>query len=111
MTEKTEKQTLADVRKALAENDSLRLDPGLSDDERSGLEKVAVALREVERELVAETSGEIVERLENASDVISEMARDIRDRVTNMNLPAKILEHLKDAASILNSFLTEAGRW
>ena len=111
MTEETRKQTLDDVRNAIVENDRLRLEAGITDDVRAGLDKAALALRTLERELVAETSEDIVDRLEKASETLTEMARDIRDRVSAMNIPAKVAGHLKDTAAVIVRFLTEVGRW
>ena len=104
-------QTLADVREALAECDTLRLDPSLPEPDRRDMDSAALALRDLERELIDETSDTLIDRLEAASKPLEDLARDIRDRVTSMNTPAKALEHVKKFASLVTRILTEVGRW
>ena len=104
-------QTLADVREALAECDILRLDPSLPEPDRRDMDSAALALRDLERELIDETSDTLIDRLEAASKPLEDLARSIRDRVTAMNTPAKALEHFKRLASLATRILTEVGRW
>ena len=104
-------QTLADVREALAECDTLRLDPSLPEPDRRDMDSAALALRDLERELIEGTSDTLLDRLEAASKPLEDLARDIRDRVTSMNTPAKALEHVKKFASLVTRILTEVGRW
>lgn len=105
------KRTLEDVREAIAENDALRLDSSLNEDVRLGLEKTALTLRDLERELIESSSEAIVDRLEAASKSIEDLARDIRARVTEMNAAPKALEHIKKVLSMLTRFLAELARW
>ena len=107
----SEQRTLADIREAIAECDALRLDPDLTAADRSGLERTALTLRSVERELIEATSETVLDRLEAASKPLEDLARDIRTRVTAMNAPAKTLEHFKKLLSLLTRVLTEVGRW
>lgn len=107
----SEQRTLADIREAIAECDTLRLDPDLTTADRSGLERTALTLRSVERELIEATSENVLDRLEAASKPLEDLARDIRTRVTAMNAPAKTLGHFKKLLSLLTRVLTEVGRW
>lgn len=104
-------QTLADVREALAECDTLRLDPSLPEPDRRDMDSAALALRDLERELIEGTSDTLIDRLEAASQPLEDLARSIRARVTSMNAPAKALEHVKKFASLVTRILTEVGRW
>ena len=104
-------QTLADVREALAECDTLRLDPSLPEADRRDMDAAALTLRNLERELIDATSETLLDRLEAASKPLEDLARDIRTRVTAMNAPAKTLEHFKKLLSLLTRVLTEVGRW
>lgn len=104
-------QTLADVREALAECDTLRLDPSLPDADRRDMDAAALTLRNLERELIDATSETLLDRLEAASKPLEDLARDIRTRVTAMNAPARTLEHFKRLASLAARILREAGRW
>lgn len=110
-TDTDRKRTLEDVREAIAENDALRLDSSLNEDVRLGLEKTALTLRDLERELIESSSEAIVDRLEVASKSIEDLARDIRARVTEMNAAPKALEHIKKVLSMLTRFLAELARW
>ena len=104
-------QTLADVREALAECDTLRLDPSLPEPDRRDMDSAALALRDLERELIDTTSETLLDRLEAASKPLEDLARSIRDRVTAMNAPAKVLERIKKVASLVTRVLAEVGRW
>ena len=104
-------QTLADVREALAECDTLRLDPSLPEPDRRDMDSAALALRDLERELIEGTSDTLIDRLEAASKPLEDLARSIRARVTSMNTPAKVLERIKKVASLVTRVLTEVGRW
>ncbi len=104
-------QTLADVREALAECDTLRLDPSLPEPDRRDMDSAALALRDLERELIEGTSDTLIDRLEAASKPLEDLARSIRDRVTAMNAPAKVLERIKKVASLVTRVLAEVGRW
>ncbi|HIR33150.1 MAG TPA: hypothetical protein IAB85_02875 [Candidatus Coprenecus merdigallinarum] len=104
-------QTLADVREALAECDTLRLDPSLPEPDRRDMDTAALALRNLERELIDGTSETLLDRLEAASKPLEDLARDIRTRVTAMNAPAKVLERIKKVASLVTRVLAEVGRW
>ena len=104
-------QTLADVREALAECDTLRLDPSLPEPDRRDMDSAALALRDLERELIDATSETLLDRLEAASKPLEDLARSIRARVTAMNAPAKVLERIKKVASLVTRVLTEVGRW
>ena len=104
-------QTLADVREALAECDTLRLDPSLPEADRRDMDAAALTLRNLERELIDATSETLLDRLEVASKPLEDLARDIRTRVTAMNAPARTLEHFKRLASLATRILREVGRW
>lgn len=104
-------QTLADVREALAECDTLRLDPSLPEPDRRDMDSAALALRDLERELIEGSSDTLIDRLEAASKPLEDLARSIRDRVTAMNAPAKVLERIKKVASLVTRVLAEVGRW
>lgn len=104
-------QTLADVREALAECDTLRLDPSLPEADRRDMDTAALTLRNLERELIDATSETLLDRLEASSKPLEDLARNIRTRVTAMNAPARTLEHFKRLASLAARILREAGRW
>lgn len=104
-------KSLADIREAIAECDALRLDPDLPAADRRSLEEAALSLRNLERELIDETSDTLIDRLEAASQPLEDLARSIRDRVTAMNAPAKVLERIKKVASLVTRVLAEVGRW
>lgn len=104
-------RTLEEIREAIRANDDLRLDPSLSEDGREDLEKTPLILRDMERELVSEVSGNIVGRLEAAAAPLKEIAAGVRGKVTAMNEPAKVLEYVKDLMSLIAGIMKEAGRW
>ena len=104
-------QTLADIREALAECDTLRVDPSLPEPDRRDMDSAALALRDLERELIDATSETLLDRLEAASKPLEDLARSIRARVTVMNAPAKVLERIKKVVSLVTRVLTEVGRW
>ena len=107
----SEQQTLTDIRDAIAECDTLRLDPSLPEADRRDMDAAALTLRNLERELIDATSETLLDRLEAASKPLEDLARDIRARVTAMNAPARTLEHFKRLASLATRILREAGRW
>ncbi len=107
----SEQQTLTDIRDAIAECDTLRLDPSLPEADRRDMDAAVLTLRNLERELIEATSETLLDRLEAASKPLEDLARDIRTRVTAMNAPAKALEHFKRLASLATRILREVGRW
>ena len=107
----SEQQTLTDIRDAIAECDTLRLDPSLPEADRRDMDDAALTLRNLEREFIDATSATLLDRLEAASKPLEDLARDIRTRVTAMNAPARTLEHFKRLASLATRILREAGRW
>ena len=107
----SEQLTLTDIRDAIAECDTLRLDPSLPEADRRDMDAAALTLRNLERELIDATSETLLDRLEAASKPLEDLARDIRARVTAMNAPARTLEHFKRLASLAARILREAGRW
>lgn len=111
MNEDYRQRTLTEIRKAISENDGLRLDPSADERESMALEEAGLALRALERELLEDTSEALLERMERASGPIENLARGVRERVTEMNAPSRFLEHFKKLASLVTRVLTEAGRW
>ena len=107
----SEQQTLTDIRDAIAECDTLRLDPSLPEADRRDMDAAALTLRNLEREFIDATSETLLDRLEAASKPLEDLARDIRTRVTAMNASAKTLEHFKRLASLTTRILREVGRW
>lgn len=108
----TEKiRTLEEIREAIAENDGLRLEPGVPDEVRKDLEKAALALKKIERELMDGTADRIIERMKEAAASVDGIAADVRAKVTKMNVPAKILEYFKKFVSLVSRVLAEAARW
>lgn len=103
--------TLGEIRKAIADNDNLRLEPDIPEEDRKMLETVALTLRNMEREMLSETTEGLLDRLEAAAGPLKEMAARIRSRVTDMNRPSKVLEYIKKVLSFVTGFLKEAGRW
>lgn len=103
--------TLGEIRKAIADNDNLRLEPDIPEEDRKMLETVALSLRNMEREMLSETTEGLLDRLEAAAGPLKEMAARIRSRVTDMNRPSKVLEYIKKVLSFVTGFLKEAGRW
>ena len=96
---------------SVGECDTLRLDPSLPEADRRDMDAAALTLRNLERELIDGTTDTLLDRLENASKPLEDLARDIRVRVTAMNAPARTLEHFKKLLSLLIRVLTEVGRW
>lgn len=103
--------TLGEIRKAIADNDNLRLEPDIPEEDRKMLETVALSLRNMEREMLSETTEGLLDRMEAAAGPLKEMAARIRSRVTDMNKPSKVLEHIKKVMSFVTGLLKEAGRW
>lgn len=103
--------TLGEIRKAIADNDNLRLEPDIPEEDRKMLETVALSLRNMEREMLSETTEGLLDRLEAAAGPLKEMAARIRSRVTDMNRSSKVLEYIKKVLSFVTGFLKEAGRW
>ena len=99
--------TLEEIRRAIADNDSLRLDTDIPDEDRKMLEAAALSLREMEREMLSETAEGLLDRMEAAAGPLKEMAA----RVADMNRPSKVLEYIKKVLSFVTGFLKEAGRW
>lgn len=104
-------ETLKEIRRAISENDALRLEPDITEEDRKRLEKTAVALRNMEREMLSGTAEGLLDRMEAAAAPIKEMAAEVRSKVTAMNAPAKVLEYIKKVLSFVTGFLKEAGRW
>ena len=48
--------TLNEIRRAISDNDALRLDPDIPEEDRKMLETVALTLRDMEREMLSETA-------------------------------------------------------
>lgn len=111
MNEDNRQRTLAEIRRAIAENDGLRLDAAVSAEERKALEEAAFTLRNLERELLEDTSDALLERLESASGQLKDMSKTIRAKVTEMNEPSKVIEHFKNMVSLVVRVLTEVARW
>ena len=103
--------TLNEIRRAISDNDALRLDPDIPEEDRKMLETVALTLRDMEREMLSETAEGLLDRMEAAAGPLKEMAARIRSRVTDMNRPSKVLEYIKKVLSFVTGFLKEAGRW
>ena len=103
--------TLGEIRKAIADNDNLRLEPDIPEEDRKMLETVALTLRDMEREMLSETAEGLLDRMEAAAGPLKDMAAQIRSRVADMNRPAKVLEYLKKGLSFVTGILEEAGRW
>lgn len=103
--------TLGEIRKAIADNDNLRLEPDIPEEDRKMLETVALTLRDMERKMLSETTEGLLDRLEAAAGPLKDMAARIRSRVTDMNRPSKVLEYIKKVLSFVTGFLKEAGRW
>lgn len=103
--------TLGEIRKAIADNDNLRLEPDIPEEDRKMLETVALSLRNMEREMLSETTEGLLDRMEAAAGPLKDMAAQIRSRVTDMNKPSKVLEHIKKVMSFVTGLLKEAGRW
>ena len=94
--------TLNEIRRAISDNDALRLDPDIPEEDRKMLETVALTLRDMEREMLSETA---------EAGPLKDMAAQIRSRVADMNRPSKVLEYIKKVLSFVTGFLKEAGRW
>ena len=106
----SEQQTLTDIRDAIAECDTLRLDPSLPEADRRDMDAAALTLRNIERELIDATSEALLDRLEAASKPLEDLARDIRTRVTAMNAPARTLEHFKRLTVVVSTSFGTFGR-
>lgn len=91
-----EQMTLKEVRKAIADADKLRTDVELAKESRLEMERMAVGLRKLERELISGMQDDINERLEAAVSGLKELSAEIRTKASKMDGPAKTLKHLKD---------------
>ena len=87
------------------------VDTDIPDEDRKMLEAASLSLREMEREVLSETAEGLLDRMEAAAGPLKEMAAQIRSRVTDMNKPSKVLEHIKKVMSFVTGLLKEAGRW
>ena len=101
--------TLNEIRRAISDNDALRLDPDIPEEDRKMLETVALTLRDMEREMLSETAEGLLDRMEAAAGPLKDMAAQIRS--ADMNRPSKVLEYIKKVLSFVTGFLKEAGRW
>ena len=59
--------TLNEIRRAISDNDALRLDPDIPEEDRKMLETVALTLRDMEREMLSETAEGLLDRMEAAA--------------------------------------------
>lgn len=97
--------TLKEVRKAIADADKLRTDPGLTSENREDVERMALELRKVERELISEMQDNINERIETAVSGLRALSSEIRAKVSKMDASAKMLKHLKDFFKTIDTVL------
>lgn len=99
-----------DIRQALSEIDAARCEPGLSDQERSLLEKSAVALRDAERFLIKKEQKELAASLGSMEKDLQALSKEIRTRVTKMNKVSKIADKVGKVLTKVVGILTAIGK-
>ena len=104
-------QTLEDIRQALYDIDRQRLEQDLPSEERNTLELSAVALRDLERLLIAQKQKQLIKDQEALTEEITELSRIIRARVTRMNSVPKALESLEKIFKEIVLLLKAIGKW
>lgn len=107
----TTEHTLTDIQQTLYDIDRRRLEQDLPADERDTLELSAVALRDVERLLIAQKQKQLVQQQEALTEEIMELARIIRARVTRMNQVPKALQSIETVLREATVLLKALGRW
>lgn len=95
MENKNTSTSLEEIRKALNEADSLRLQKDLSEEAKLLLEESAYSLRKAERLAIANHQKEILSEMKAISTELETKAREIRARVTKMNKMPKGLDHIE----------------
>jgi phosphate uptake regulator len=104
-------QTLEDIRQALYDIDRQRLEQDLPPEERDTLELSAVALRDLERLLIAKKQKQLIKDQEALTEEITELSRIIRARVTRMNSVPKALESVEKIFKEIVLLLKAIGKW
>ncbi len=104
-------QTLEDIRQALYDIDRQRLEQDLPSEERNTLELSAVALRDLERLLIAQKQKQLIKDQEALTEEITELSRIIRARVTRMNSVPKALESVEKIFKEIVLLLKAIGKW
>ena len=104
-------QTLEDIRQALYDIDRQRLEQDLPSEERNTLELSAVALRDLERLLIAKKQKQLIKDQEALTEEITELSRIIRARVTRMNSVPKALESVEKIFKEIVLLLKAIGKW
>ncbi len=104
-------QTLEDIRQALYDIDRQRLEQDLPPEERDTLELSAVALRDLERLLIAQKQKQLIKDQEALTEEITELSRIIRARVTRMNSVPKALESVEKIFKEIVLLLKAIGKW
>lgn len=98
---------LALLRKALQFAEQKRFADNLSPDQKRELESASVAIREREREIIAQIGKEIADNIKESSESLEQLAKDIRNRTTGISSGAKQLNKLSKAIlTVLQSMPT-----
>ncbi len=98
---------LALLRKALQLAEQKRFADNLSPDQKRELESASVAIREREREIIAQIGKEIADNIKESSESLEQLAKDIRNRTTGISSGAKQLNKLSKAIlTVLQSMPT-----
>lgn len=111
MKQNIPEQTLEDIRQALYDIDRQRLEQDLPSEERNTLELSAVALRDLERLLIAQKQKQLIKDQEALTEEITELSRIIRARVTRMNSVPKALESVEKIFKEIVLLLKAIGKW
>ncbi len=103
--------TLEDIRDAIREIDSVRMDSEITDDERRELELTAVALRDTERLLIGSKQKQVVKELEALSMNLKEYTTSIRGRLQKLNRTARVLDKIESVMSHILRISDAVEKW
>ena len=96
------KKTLADIRSAKSAVNDQRFADGITDEQRSNLEKSLVTLNRIERQLISDIKKEIVNTLKSDSKPLKDLAEKIKESAGKLNAVA---ENIEKAAKAVESFI------
>ena len=111
METQAQTRTLKELRASLQEIDAMRRVKDISDAEREALEMISVALRNAERIAIAVTQKQFVKDMETQTANLTEQARVIRARVTQMNKMPKVLDNIETVIKTAVKIVIAIAKW
>ena len=111
METQAQTRTLKELRASLQEIDAMRRVKDISDAEREALELTAIALRNAERVAIAATQKQFVKDMETQTANLTEQARVIRARVTQMNKMPKVLDNIETVIKTAVKIVVAIAKW